>query len=173
MKPIIPVHEEYTIIIGETHDLNANQGVGYTYSWVPDYYINCLDCPQVNVKPLVDTIYYSEISDNLGCFHDTSSFRITVLPWSSVDVPDVFTPNGDGINDIIYVKGWGIEELLYFRIFNRWGELVFESNDLEIGWDGYYKDALQMADTYTYTVSAKPYIQETPVLKSGFINIVR
>lgn len=172
-QPIVPVNEELTIIIGETIELNAYQGPGYIYEWSPEYNINCLDCPQVMVTPLVDTTYRVIITDALGCFTDTSYYKVIVLPWSSVDVPDVFTPNGDGINDIIYVKGWGIEQLHYFKIFNRWGELVFESNDLNHGWNGYYKEKLQMADTYSYTVSVKPYIQNAPVIKSGFINIVR
>lgn len=172
-QPIVSVYEEHTLIIGETLDLNVYQGEGYTYQWSPNYNISCLDCAQVTVQPLEDTTYSVIITDNLGCFTDTSYFKFIILPYSSVDVPDVFTPNGDGINDIIYVRGWGIEELHYFKIFNRWGELVFESNDLDIGWNGYYKEKLQMADTYTYTVSAKPYIQNAPVLKSGFINIVR
>lgn len=172
-QPITPVYEEHTIIIGETHDLNAYQGEGYIYQWSPNYNISCLDCPNVTVQPLADTTYSVIISDELGCFTDTSYYKFIVLPWSSVDVPDVFTPNNDGINDIIYVRGWGIEKLHYFKIFNRWGELVFESNDLDIGWNGYYKEKLQMADTYSYIVSAKPYIQDDPVIKQGFINIIK
>jgi gliding motility-associated-like protein len=172
-QPIVPVYEEHTIIIGESQDLNADHGSGYSYLWTPEDAINCLDCPSVTVNPLVDTTYYVQISDNLGCFNDTSTYKIIVLPWTSVDVPDVFTPNGDGINDIAFVKGWGIEKLHYFKIYNRWGELVFESNDIDQGWNGYYKEVLQMADTYSYSVSVKHYLKNDPFIKSGFINIVR
>ncbi len=172
-QPIVSTFSEQTIIIGESIELNAYHGEGYSYTWFPDYNISCLDCPQVTVKPLRDTVYSVVIEDRLGCFKDTSYFKVIVLPWSSLDVPDVFTPNGDGINDIIYVRGWGIEELHYFKIFNRWGELVFESNDLDFGWNGYYKERLQQADTYSYIVSAKAYVQSAPMTKKGFINIVR
>jgi gliding motility-associated-like protein len=172
-QPIQTVNNEQSIIIGESQLLNAYQGEGYTYQWSPNYNIDCLDCAEVWVMPMVDTTYRVIITDLLGCYTDTSYYHVKVLPWTSVDVPDVFTPNGDGTNDIIYVKGWGIEKLHYFKIFNRWGELVFESNDINHGWNGYYKDKLQMADTYSYIVSVKYYLKEAPEEKSGFINIIR
>jgi gliding motility-associated-like protein len=71
------------------------------------------------------------------------------------------------------LEGWGIEKVLEFKIFNRWGELVFETTNPSIGWDGTYKGQDQMADTYTYIVSVKPYIQEAPLTKQGFINLIR
>jgi gliding motility-associated-like protein len=172
-QPIQTVTDEYSIIIGESYLLNAYQGEGYTYQWSPNYNISCLDCAEVWVMPMYDTTYRVIITDLLGCYTDTSYYHVKVLPWTSVDVPDIFTPNGDGINDIIYVRGWGIEKLHFFKIFNRWGELVFESNDINHGWNGYYKDKLQMADTYSYIASVKYYLKEAPEEKSGFINIVR
>src|SRR5690606_25210461 len=59
-----------------------------------------------------------------------------------VDVPSGFSPNGDGVNDIVYVRGFSIKEM-DFKIFNRWGELVFESYNQENGWDGTYKGVIQ------------------------------
>ena len=74
---------------------------------------------------------------------------------------------------MLFVEGWGIEKVLEFKIFNRWGEMVFETTNPNIGWDGTYKGQDQMADTYTYIVSVKPYIQEIPLTKQGFINLIR
>ena len=88
-----------------------------------------------------------------------------------IGVPNAFSPNGDGNNDIIYVEGIGIDAL-NFKIYNRWGELVFESNDQQIGWDGTYKGIEQEMEVYTYTVDALFYNKESVVLK-GNITLLR
>jgi len=79
------------------------------------------------------------VTDTANCFTKTFETNIDILRKYTVDVPDAFTPNGDGYNDILYVRGWGIDQLISFKIFNRYGELVFETNDKNIGWDGTYK----------------------------------
>jgi len=70
-----------------------------------------------------------------------------------IGVPNAFSPNGDGINDVIYVEGIGIANLT-FEIYNRWGEKVFESENQEIGWDGNFKGVAQEMEVYTYIVNA-------------------
>jgi gliding motility-associated-like protein len=88
-----------------------------------------------------------------------------------IGVPNAFSPNGDGINDIVFVEGKGIVQLV-FRIYNRWGEKVFESHDQTFGWDGYYKGVLQEVDAYGYTVEATFINGETVNLK-GNITLLR
>jgi gliding motility-associated-like protein len=98
---------------------------------------------------------------------------VHIEPKASVDVPTAFTPNGDGINDIIYVDGWGIRKLNYFRIYNRWGELLFESNDIKIGWDGTYKGVPQNMETYVWQVSVETYAETKPLLKTHTFKLIR
>ncbi|MCB0762527.1 MAG: gliding motility-associated C-terminal domain-containing protein, partial [Flavobacteriales bacterium] len=162
-----------TIVIGEIVNLDAFAGEGYDYIWDPDMWLSCDTCAQVTSIPLEDIEYTVTVTDSLGCFSVVSYYTIEVLPVSSIDVPDAFTPNGDGVNDIIYVDGWGIKELLEFKIYNRWGELVFETSNLEEGWDGYYKEELQNVETYAYVVVAMTYIDPDPVTKKGYINLLR
>lgn len=88
-----------------------------------------------------------------------------------IGVPNAFSPNGDGINDIVRVEGLGIVEL-EFLIFNRWGEKVFQSNNQKIGWDGIYKGALQEMDVYAYTVSAT-FLDGTKKKLKGNITLLR
>jgi gliding motility-associated-like protein len=88
-----------------------------------------------------------------------------------IGVPNAFSPNGDGINDIVFVEGKGIVELV-FRIYNRWGEKVFETHDQSIGWNGYYKGVLQEVDVYTYAVEATFVNGQTVPLK-GNITLLR
>ncbi|MEX0814030.1 MAG: PKD domain-containing protein [Chitinophagales bacterium] len=89
-----------------------------------------------------------------------------------VDLPNAFSPNADGYNDVLYVKGFGVERL-ELKIYNRWGELVFESNSLERGWDGTYKGKAQEQEVYTFTLKA--WFRngtETP-LRKGNITLLR
>jgi len=121
---------------------------------------------------MVDVEYLLEVTDILGCFTSGATFKVEIKPETFIKLPTTFTPNGDGVNDIIYVEGWGIKELMEFQIFNRWGEMMFESNDKAIGWDGYYKGVLQNNDVYAFKVRALTWRDETQTLE-GYINLMR
>ena len=73
---------------------------------------------------------------------------------SSLHVPNAWSPNNDGANDKLFPLTINIQELYYFRVFNRWGQLMFETNKLGEGWDGIYKGKPQVQDVYTWTVEA-------------------
>ena len=109
-------------------------------------------------------------TNEYGC-RDTvcKSVRGIVVPL--VDVPSGFSPNGDGINDIVYVKGYGIEKMT-FRIFNRWGEKVFESTEKTKGWDGRYKNVMQEMEVYAYTLSVE-FFDGTKTSKNGNITLLK
>jgi gliding motility-associated-like protein len=163
-----------TIVIGQTATYTVNAGSGYTYTWTPATDLDCIHCANPTSSSTVDIIYTVSVSDTMGCFTKYYIFDVIVLPLASVDVPSAFTPNGDGTNDIVYVAGWGIKDLIYFKIFNRWGELVFETGDIKIGWDGTYKGVPQNTETYVYEVSVAPFIEGgKPILKKGTIKLLR
>ena len=73
---------------------------------------------------------------------------------SDIFVPKAWSPNNDGHNDKLFPIPVKIKELKYFRIFNRWGQLVFETNILRNGWDGIFHGQPQVMDTYTWTLEA-------------------
>jgi len=73
---------------------------------------------------------------------------------SDIFVPKAWSPNNDGHNDRLYPLPVCIRELKYFRVFNRWGQLVFETNILGFGWDGIFKGQPQVFDVYTWTLEA-------------------
>ncbi len=91
--------------------------------------------------------------NNAGC-EDTYCRSIVIEYEGVIDVPSAFSPNGDGANDILYVRGFGVKEM-DFRIFNRWGELVFQSNSLDDGWDGTLRGADQEVEVYVYTLTGE------------------
>lgn len=86
-----------------------------------------------------------------GCI-DTSCTAVEAIIRPLADVPNAFTPNGDGINDQVHVKGFGISKMDW-KIYNRWGALVFESTSPDKGWDGYYNGVLQPQEVYTYVLN--------------------
>jgi gliding motility-associated-like protein len=87
------------------------------------------------------------------------------------DVPNAFSPNGDGKNEILFVKGFGVETLI-FRVYNRWGQLVFETNDLNKGWNGEYKGVAQEQDVYVFELDVVFENKET-FKKKGNITLIR
>jgi gliding motility-associated-like protein len=92
-----------------------------------------------------------------------------ILPLA--DVPTAFTPNGDGANDVLYVRGYSIQTL-DFKIFNRWGEMVFETQNQSKGWDGTYKGKPQEMEAYGYTLFVVFY-DGTTLKKQGNITLLR
>ena len=126
--------------------------------WSPTDSVLAVGCDTLYFFPRETTDYVVWLSDSLGCYESRFDIHIDVDMRFSLDVPGAFTPlsEGDG-NNIVYVRGLGIKRLLQFRIFNRWGEEVFFSDDLNRGWDGTLKGKVQNIDTYSYYVEAEMY----------------
>jgi gliding motility-associated-like protein len=111
------------------------------------------------------------VTDSVGCV----SIYCTTIEINNpaiIDVPNAFSPNGDNVNDVLYVNGYDLETM-EFRIYNRWGQLVFESDRLEYGWDGTFNGVPQEMEVYAYTLKAKfKNGIETP-LRTGNITLLR
>ena len=105
-----------------------------------------------------------------GCA-DTFCRQVPAEVRVACDVPNAFSPNGDGENDILFVRGGAITSLR-FRVFNRWGQLVFESTSLQNGWDGTFNGAPQEADAYAYMLSAT-FIDGNTFQKNGNVTLLR
>jgi gliding motility-associated-like protein len=102
---------------------------------------------------------------------DTVCAPIQTIVNPLLDVVTAFTPNGDGVNDRARVIGYGVDKLT-FRIYNRWGQIVFETTDPRIGWDGMFKGKAQPMDAYGYTLEAE-FVDGQRLKKSGNITLVR
>lgn len=108
--------------------------------------------------------------NQFGC-RDTICRPVSIIINPLLDVVSAFTPNGDGINDRAVVIGYGVAKLT-FRIYNRWGQLMFESADERVGWDGKFNGKLQPMDAYGYTLDAEMVSGER-IRKSGSITLIR
>ena len=107
---------------------------------------------------------------NIGC-SDTLCQPVEAFVDPMVDVVTAFTPNNDGVNDRAVIIGFGVVRL-NFKIFNRWGQLMFETNDSQLGWDGKYKGKPQPMDAYGYTLEAE-LLTGQKIIKKGSITLVR
>jgi gliding motility-associated-like protein len=109
-------------------------------------------------------------TNTYGC-RDTScqSLQVRIIPV--IDVPTAFSPNADGINDIAYVNGYGIAKMIW-RIYNRWGVLMFTSTSKNLGWDGKYKGVIQPQDVYSYGLEIE-YTDGQKYSTTGDITLLR
>lgn len=117
-------------------------------------------------------IYWVQVSQ--GACVRTDSIEITGIEGEGMlFIPNTFTPNGNGNNDLFRAYGLGITAF-HMRIFNRWGELIFESSDINAAWDGRYKGQIVQTDTYVYTIDYETTCEGTDVKnKIGHVNVVR
>jgi len=117
--------------------------------------------------------YRVTLTNSNGCASIPSNTVTTaVVCVTGIYVPDVFTPNGDGINDVIKPITPGIKKFRWFRIYNRWGNLVFESADAQKGWDGKLRGKDQPAETYIWVVEGADS-RGISIKKTGMLNLVR
>ncbi|HNW71140.1 MAG TPA: gliding motility-associated C-terminal domain-containing protein [Bacteroidales bacterium] len=100
------------------------------------------------------------------CGSADTSVTINACPKCICDIPNAFTPNSDGVNDVLFVKGSGFTDLDY-KIFNRLGEQVFFSNSIDVGWDGKWQGINQENEVFIYVIKAKCLNGENVFLKGN------
>jgi gliding motility-associated-like protein len=155
---------------GDMVTLGTHNLPEYEYHWF-DADSNLIDTTAtITVAPFEDCIYYLMVRDfKYDITWDT--VRITMGCEGSLYVPNIFSPNGDGNNDVLYVRGQNLKELS-FAVYNRWGQLVFESKDKDAGWDGKYKGKDCPEGVYFYTVNVT-FVDGSVTIKNGNVSIVR
>ena len=133
----------------------TNSGDVVSWSWTPPNGLSCDTCPDPMASPANSTQYTVTVRNAAGCTaQDTVTVFITCNN-GNIFLPNTFSPNGDGMNDVFYPRGKGISLVKSLRIFNRWGQLVFERdnfpiNDRSAGWDGTYGGQKLSPDAYIY-----------------------
>lgn len=157
--PSFTIAKDTTIFRGMSVDLwiNSLATGNLVAQWSPSTGLSCDDCLYPVASPNLTTNYAIHLSDSYGCFSLDTNLLINVIAEQELHIPNAFTPNGDSKNDVLYVVPYGMERLNYFRVFDRWGELLFESTDFNHGWDGTHKGKGSPIGVYPYTVMAEGY----------------
>ncbi|MBN9292511.1 MAG: gliding motility-associated C-terminal domain-containing protein [Flavobacteriia bacterium] len=168
-------HPSVTLNEGSSAALNVTMTpyVAQTaYEWIPDYNISCNNCPNPTITPMVDTTYIFIATAPNGC-KDTLQIPVKIIlncGEEPVFVPNMFSPNGDGINDIFAPRGRCI--LSYnLKVYNRWGELVYRQDGSD-GWDGTFNEKKVSTGVYIYYLEASLLYGET-VIKNGSVTLTR
>jgi len=141
-----------TIVKGEHIYFYATGGSQYT--WTPATNLSDTTIPNpVGYFPDTGRFAYNvHVVSSFGCIGD-ARIRVYVVGQPAFFIPTAFTPNGDGRNDIFKPTTIGYSSLNYFRIYNRWGELIYNSHTLEVGWDGTYGGKPVEMGTYYWLLS--------------------
>ena len=146
---------------------------GFSYLWTPEDKVLASHSQNTEATIWDNTIFTLKVMDGPCAASDT--ILIKVIPWNCdfpyVFVPNAFSPNGDGENDVLYVRGHPIKTI-EFRVFNRWGELVFESHDINQGWDGIFKGKLVDPDVFDYYLNVTCVDEEHKQIQ-GNITVLR
>jgi len=146
------------------------------YQWFPPLGLSCTDCAEPVVSVDTTSLYQLKLKNTeTGC-EDSLSTTVQQLfscPQDMINVPNIFTPNDDGINDLLELHPSRlIHSIISFKIFNRWGELVFETNDLHAKWDGYFKGKKLPSGVYVYYLEATCPISKYNLIKAGDITLI-
>jgi gliding motility-associated-like protein len=154
--PTIVATGDTIIDMGGTANIAAVASEGeITWAWTPNNQGNILDCTAfdcttADVNPVITTVFTATTTTTEGC-QVTDNVIVTVDYQAAIGVPNSFSPNGDGQNDVLFVKGLGITNMI-FRIYNRYGNLVFESTNQADGWDGRFNQQDESSATFVYTL---------------------
>ncbi len=144
------------------------QSNGISFLWETSDSVYCQDCLTTFTKPEQTSTYILHVTDENGCMN---SDTITIYLDGVIYVPNTFTPNGDGVNDFFEIKG---KEIVTFNllIFNRWGQLIFESDALDKQWDGTFKNTKVQQDAYIWKVEYTDNQKKIHKL-IGHVNVIR
>src|SRR5690554_4052846 len=167
----ITVPDQY-INVGDVVNINTvYTPLNGTLVWSPNEGLDCTTCADPNATPSESTMYVVTITSPDGCTSQDSIFIEIDEPCGKIQLPTVFSPNGDGLNDQFCVIGNCIFSM-QLQIFNRWGEKMFETNDVNECWDGTFRGELVNTGTYIFKLNGVRS-DGSNFEESGNINLVR
>jgi gliding motility-associated-like protein len=158
VRPLPTVNAGPDVLVQAGYDvtLNATGSSDVTeWKWLPERYLDCYNCPSPVCLPLASTSYALTVKNEYGCKASDTIVVAVDCQESRVRVPNAFTPNNDGVNDVFIVKGISIVK--HMVIYNRWGEKVYERNNFIAGdrancWDGTFKGQKSPSGAYVYFI---------------------
>jgi gliding motility-associated-like protein len=173
-KPVLSVGESPLIFRGASIQLETATNQNVSYSWEPPLNLSCIDCPSPVASPSETISYAVTVTNAEGC-SDTKELTVRVISLcdaSVLKIPNVFSPNNDGLNDEFLLKGEGLKALKSMKIYSRTGQMVFESFDINKGWDGTFNGVRLNSGVYVYIIEAVCDNDESAVV-NGNLTLLR
>lgn len=169
--PSVRAYGDTLLSVGQTAPISVT-GNATSYYWTPDNgSIACATCTNTVVQPTVTTKYMVTASNSPYCKRRDSVLVKVDFVCGDFFIPNVFSPNGDGLNDNVNIHGFCIATF-NLRIFNRWGELVFQTTDKTLGWDGSFRGKPMDTGVFVYSVDGIT-IENKPFSQKGNITLLR
>lgn len=165
--------EDTTVVVGQPLQLNGSGGVGYQWSPATGLNNTTIFNPVGVYGSSIDSVRYKlRVLDAIGC---ADSAYVTVYVFRTnpyVFVPTAFTPNNDGLNDVVRPIAVGIRNINYFAVYNRWGERVFYTTTNKHGWNGIHNGRPQASGVYVWMLQAIDYTGK-PLFLKGTVTLIR
>ena len=190
IEETVVINEPYEFIIHAGPDVEMQLGdstqfnaqvipyIDQIISWSPPDFLNCTDCLDPTLCPTNTMLYLLTVTDpNSGCFL-VDSILVTVDKKRNVYIPNAFSPNDDGANDFFTIYGGlGVSRIMEFKVFDRWGEMVFENydfqpNNYKQGWDGTFKDENMNPALFVYYAKVE-FKDGVTILYEGGVNLIK
>jgi gliding motility-associated-like protein len=159
-----------TIKFEETITLDAGEGDFYDWTSEPFQPIDNPDQRHIIVPGYVEPVEYIVWVELDGCGAE-GTMVVSMYPPSRIGIPTAFSPNGDGLNDVLFVRGSGFTEI-EFKVFNRFGQLVFETTNPDEGWNGKFEGIDQPGEVYTWLIKAS-FADQTLIEDAGNVTLLR
>jgi len=149
--PVADAGPDKIIFEGESTQLSGSiGGSGNSFSWSPPFYINDINALQPVVQPPADQMYKLTVISGFGCGIVSDSVLVKV--YKDIFIPTAFTPNNDGLNDTWNIAGLAALKSFRVTVYDRWGQIVFQTKDKPVSWNGMYKGGELPAGVYAYLV---------------------
>ena len=170
-SPVISIADPPMILCNGGVTIVNGSSTLYSYLWSPPDGLSNPTAPSPFANPATTTVYTVVAADSMGC-RTEAQVEVAVYQGGSIAIPNAFSPNDDGLNDLFRLITICPIKLEYFKVFNRWGELLFQTADIDQGWDGLYKDVKCEIGVYVYVVSGSMPNGERVFLK-GNVSLLR
>lgn len=183
---ILAPEKSNRIISNEVFNFNNDSLPGVLYAWSGSEFLSCLNCysPDIDLScgnnadisclDIPDVLTFSVImTDSLGCYPSVvKDFSFDVIKEARIGMSTAFSPNGDGLNDFALPRAWAITGFIEMQVFNRWGQLIFQTDDMNVGWDGTFQGKPQKSGMYAYIIRGLDESNKEIITK-GYITLLR
>jgi gliding motility-associated-like protein len=167
---VVKISRDTVVAYGDVFQLFATSE-GTNYEWSPSFGLDDPYKATPNVTVTGDITYTVTVTTSAGCMGE-ASVTLKVFDGPEIYMPTAFTPNGDGKNDVFKPFPVGIKNYTYFRVFNRWGQMIFSTTDFNKGWDGTINGKPQPTGVYVWVIEGITK-EDKKMAKKGTVTLIR